>query len=97
MLNEGSRGRVQRLDVRGSKNPQRERDPRDKEELTFTVTGKCKRNGDKDLLTELPKNTQFGMGQVVTTNNTYIKILNHSPIDPSSLLSRFIDVRWRPE
>jgi hypothetical protein len=61
MLNEGSRGRVQRLDVRGSKNPQRERDPRDKEELTFTATGKCKRNGDKDLLTELPKNT-FNLG-----------------------------------
>ncbi|KAJ3629939.1 hypothetical protein MTP99_014301 [Tenebrio molitor] len=31
---------------------QRERGPRDKEELTFTATGKCKRNRDKALLTE---------------------------------------------
>jgi hypothetical protein len=56
-----TRGRVRRLDVRGSKNPQRERDTRDKEELTFTATGKCKRNRDKDLLTELPKKT-FSLG-----------------------------------
>ncbi|KAH0815286.1 hypothetical protein GEV33_007505 [Tenebrio molitor] len=61
MLNEGSRGRVQRLDVRGNKTPQTERDLRDKEELTFTATGKCKRNRDKDLLTELPKST-FNLG-----------------------------------
>jgi hypothetical protein len=52
MLNEGPRGRVQRLDVKRNQTPQTERDPRDKEELTFTATGKCKRNRDKALLTE---------------------------------------------
>jgi hypothetical protein len=62
ILNQGPRGRVPRLDVRGSKTPQTEGNPRGKvKNLHLQQTGKCKRNHDKDLLTELSKNT-FNLG-----------------------------------
>jgi hypothetical protein len=50
--------------LEAAKNPhtQRERDPRGKEEFTFTAKlKKCKQSRDKDLLTDLPKKT-FKLG-----------------------------------
>jgi hypothetical protein len=42
--------------------PLQKRDPRGKEEFTFTAKlGKCKQSHDKNLLTELPKKT-FKLG-----------------------------------
>jgi hypothetical protein len=57
-------GRVQRLEVRGNKTPQTERDPRGKvKNLHLQQTGKSKqkKKRDKYLLTELSKNT-FKLG-----------------------------------
>jgi hypothetical protein len=54
--NEGPRGSVQRLDVRGKQNPSnRERPSREGQEFTFTAKLEVQRNRDKDLLTEPPK------------------------------------------